>query len=106
MILELRARFDEEANLEWKNILEDAGVKVFIGVPDMKVHAKLCLIKKRRANHTVHYGFVSTGNLNEKTSLVYADHCLLTSDTHIMADVNRDVYLPGKSKKYSAVKSL
>ena len=89
VILELRARFDEEANLEWKNILEDAGVKVFIGVPDMKVHAKLCLIKKRRANHTVHYGFVSTGNLNEKTSLVYADHCLLTSDTHIMADVNR-----------------
>ena len=47
VILELRARFDEEANLEWKEILEDAGVKVFIGLPNMKVHAKLCLIKKR-----------------------------------------------------------
>jgi len=88
-ILELRARFDEEANLEWKEILEDAGVKVFIGVPNLKVHAKLCLIKKRSNNHTIHYGFVSTGNLNEKTSLVYGDHCLLTSDRHIMADVNR-----------------
>lgn len=47
IILELRARFDEEANLEWKEILEDAGVKVFIGIPNMKVHAKICLIKKK-----------------------------------------------------------
>ncbi|MEP7252770.1 MAG: polyphosphate kinase 1 [Ginsengibacter sp.] len=89
VILELSARFDEEANLEWKEVLEEAGVKVFIGVPNMKVHGKLCLIKKRSKNHTVHYGFVSTGNLNEKTARVYGDHCLLTSDRHIMADVNR-----------------
>jgi polyphosphate kinase len=89
VILELRARFDEEANIEWKETLEEAGVKVFIGLPNMKVHAKLCLIKKRVNNHTVHYGFVSTGNLNEKTSQVYSDHCLLTSDRNIMADINR-----------------
>ena len=89
VVLELRARFDEEANLEWKEILEDAGVKVFIGIPNMKVHAKICLIKKRINNHTFHYGFVSTGNLNEKTSTLYGDHCLLTSDRNIMADVNR-----------------
>jgi polyphosphate kinase len=88
-VLELRARFDEEANLEWKEELEDAGVKVFIGVPNMKVHAKICLIKKRVNNHTVHYGFVSTGNLNERTARVYSDSCLLTSDRNIMADVNR-----------------
>ena len=88
-MLELKARFDEEANLEWKNELEEAGVKVLIGVPDLKVHAKLCLIKKRVNNVTTHYGFVSTGNLNEKTALVYSDHCLLTSDRNIMADVNR-----------------
>ena len=94
VILELRARFDEEANLEWKEILEEAGVKVFIGLPNLKVHAKLCLIKKRVNNHTIHYGFVSTGNLNEKTSLVYGDHCLLTSDRNIMADVNRMFNLP------------
>jgi polyphosphate kinase len=88
-VLELRARFDEEANLEWKEELEEAGVKVLIGVPDMKIHAKLCLIKKIRNNHTIHYGFVSTGNLNEKTATIYGDHCLLTADRNIMADVNR-----------------
>lgn len=89
VMLELRARFDEEANLEWKERLEEEGVKVLIGIPNMKVHAKICLIKKRHNNHTVHYGFVSTGNLNERTSHVYGDHCLLTSDRFIMADVNR-----------------
>ena len=89
VILELRARFDEEANLEWKKILEDAGVKVFTGLPGMKVHAKLCLIKKKIHKHTVLYGFISTGNPNEKTGAVYADHCLLTSDKKIMHDTNR-----------------
>lgn len=89
VVLELRARFDEEANLEWKDELEEAGVKVLLGVPNMKVHAKICLIKKRVKNHTIHYGFVSTGNLNEQTAKVYGDTCLLTSDRNIMADVNR-----------------
>jgi polyphosphate kinase len=89
VVLELRARFDEEANLEWKERLEEAGVKVLLGVPNLKIHAKICLIKKRINNQTIHFGFVSTGNLNEQTARVYGDHCLLTSDRHIMADVNR-----------------
>lgn len=89
VVLEIRARFDEEANLEWKREMEEAGVKVLLGVPEYKVHAKLCLIKKRVNNVTTHFGFVSTGNLNEKTALAYSDHCLLTSDRNIMADVNR-----------------
>ena len=89
VIIELRARFDEEANLEWKDKLEESGVKVFIGVPNLKIHAKICLIKKKINNRTIHFGFVSTGNLNEKTAAVYGDHCLLTSDRNIMADVNR-----------------
>ncbi len=88
-VLELRARFDEEANLEWKKELEEAGAKVLIGVPDMKVHAKICLIKKVSKNETIYYGFVSTGNLNESTARFYGDHCLLTSNRNIMADVNR-----------------
>ena len=88
-VLELRARFDEEANLEWKEELEEAGVKVLLGVHNLKVHAKICLIKKIINNRTIHYGFVSTGNLNERTAQVYGDHCLLTSDRNIMADVNR-----------------
>ncbi len=89
IMLELRARFDEEANLEWKERLEDEGVKVLIGIPNVKVHAKICLIRKRVNDRIIHYGFVSTGNLNESNAKVYADHCLLTSNKAIMADVNR-----------------
>jgi polyphosphate kinase len=89
VLLELRARFDEEANLEWKVRLEEEGARVLIGVPDMKIHAKICLIKKRVNEKTVQYGFVSTGNLNERTARIYADHCLLTSNKEIMTDINR-----------------
>jgi len=89
VMLELRARFDEEANLAWKERLEEEGVKVLIGIPNMKVHAKICLIRKRLNNRIIHYGFVSTGNLNESTARVYADHCLFTSNRTIMSDVNK-----------------
>ncbi len=89
VVLELRARFDEEANLAWKMILEDEGAQVFIGQPDMKVHAKLCLIRKREFNKTKVYGFVSTGNFNEGTAQYYTDHCLLTTNKAILADVGR-----------------
>jgi polyphosphate kinase len=89
VFLELRARFDEEANIEWKEILEDAGVKVLVGIPNIKVHAKLCIIKRKHNNQSSYYGFVSTGNLNEKTSNTYGDHCLLTANNSIMADINR-----------------
>jgi polyphosphate kinase len=89
VMLELRARFDEEANLFWKGRLEEEGVKVLIGVDNMKVHAKICIIKKRVANQVFQYGFVSTGNLNEQTARVYGDHCLLTSNRHVMSDINR-----------------
>lgn len=89
VMLELRARFDEEANLEWKSRLEEEGARVLVGMPNMKVHAKLCMIRKRVGNKFVSYGFVSTGNLNEKTAMAYGDHCLITSDTRIMSDVNK-----------------
>jgi polyphosphate kinase len=89
VMLELRARFDEEANLAWKERLEDEGVKVLIGIPNMKVHAKICVIRKRVADNIVQYGFVSTGNLNEDNAKVYADHCLLTYNPNIMAHVKR-----------------
>ncbi len=89
VMLELRARFEEEANLEWKEKLEEEGVKVFVGIPHLKVHAKLCAIKKRVGKKTIQYGFVSTGNLNESTAKVYSDHCLLTSNRNVMADVSR-----------------
>ncbi len=89
VMLELRARFDEEANLDWKKKLEEEGIIVLIGVHNTKVHAKLCIIKKRLKTKTIQYGFVSTGNLNEDTARVYADHCLLTANRKVMADINR-----------------
>ena len=89
VVIELKARFDEEANLMWKKRLEEEGVKVYIGLPEMKIHAKICVIKRREFNRTTQFGFVSTGNLNESTAKVYADHCLLTSNRQIMADINR-----------------
>lgn len=89
VVIELRARFDEEANLMWKSRLEEEGVRVFLGIPDMKVHAKICLIRKREFNQTKVYGFISTGNFNEGTAQYYSDHCLLTANKNIIADIGR-----------------
>ena len=89
VVLELRARFDEEANMMWKVRLEEEGVKVLFGLPSLKVHTKLCVIKKREFNLTTQYGFISTGNFNENTAQYYGDHCLLTTNRNIIADINR-----------------
>ncbi len=100
VILELRARFDEEANMRWKEHLEEEGVNVVLGIPNMKVHAKICLIKKRTFNKIKEYGFVSTGNLNENTATYYGDHCLLTTNKNIIADLNRVFnYLENPARK-------
>ena len=105
VMLELRARFDEENNLKWKEILEQEGVKVLVGIPDKKVHAKLCVIKKRAHNKTIQYGFVSTGNFNEKTAKIYGDHLLMTSDRGIMADINK-VFTVLRKPKHDVVSEL
>lgn len=89
VILELKARFDEEANLQWKTILEEEGIQVFVGVPEKKVHAKLCLIKKREFNKTISYGFISTGNFHEGTAGLYGDHLLMTTRPNIVQDIQR-----------------
>ena len=89
VFLELKARFDEEANLEWKTVMEEEGINVLVGVPNKKVHAKLCIVQKKLGTRLVKYGFISTGNLNEKTARVYADHCLLTASAAIMNEANR-----------------
>ncbi|MCF8449922.1 MAG: polyphosphate kinase 1 [Taibaiella sp.] len=106
VVLELRARFDEEANMRWKAQLEEEGVKVVLGIPNMKVHAKICVIKKREFNRTKQYGFVSTGNLNENTATYYGDHTLLTTDRAIIADLNRVFdYIEQPLKKAAALKA-
>jgi polyphosphate kinase len=109
VVLEVRARFDEEANLRWKAILEEEGVQVVVGQPNLKIHAKLCVITKRVGKALKHYGFVSTGNLNESTAKVYGDHCLLTADRRIMSDAIRVFdYLekPSRADRLKACKTL
>ena len=106
VVLELRARFDEEANMRWKEQLEEEGVKVVLGIHNMKVHAKICVIKKREFNRTKQYGFVSTGNLNENTARFYGDHCLLTTNRAILADINRIFdFLESPVKKLASLKN-
>lgn len=108
--IELKARFDEEANLAWKVLLEEEGVKVVVGFPDRKIHAKLCVIKKRSGSKTKEYAFISTGNFNENTSSYYSDHCLLTSNRKIVADVKRIFsfleYPKKKASQVNRVKTL
>src|SRR5690606_19687692 len=89
VMLELRARFDETRNLEWKERFETEGVKVVVGIPNKKAHAKLCIIRKRVQDKTIQYGFVSTGNFNEKTAKAYGDYCIMTSKKSVMTDINR-----------------
>ncbi len=86
-VVELQARFDEEANIHWGNKLLDEGVKVIYGVPGLKVHSKLCLITRVKDEVTQRYAAVGTGNFNEDTASVYTDHLLLTSDKKITNEV-------------------
>nr|WP_315399534.1 polyphosphate kinase 1 [uncultured Sphingobacterium sp.] len=102
VMLELQARFDEENNLFWKEKLELEGIWVLTGVPNKKVHAKLCIIKKRVGAKTIQYGFVSTGNINEKTAKLYGDYCLLTSNRSVMADINKVFHFLKKPKSNPA----
>jgi polyphosphate kinase len=71
VVVELRARFDEVANIDWANILTDAGVKVVFGVPSLKIHSKLCLITRHENGEAVRYAHIGTGNFNEKTAKIY-----------------------------------
>lgn len=103
VMLELRARFHEEANLYWKTVLEDEGIKVLLGITDMKIHAKMCVIRKKLDNKFIKYGFISTGNLNENTAQIYTDFCLLTSNTAILDDVERIFKYIEKPKEHEQI---
>lgn len=107
IIIELRARFDEENNLLWTERMQLEGVNVLHGIPNKKVHAKLCIIKKRVNQKTIQYGFVSTGNFNEKTAKIYSDNLLMTSNRAVMADINKifNVFKNPKKDIHQALKN-
>jgi polyphosphate kinase len=86
-VVELQARFDEEANILWGNKLMEAGVKVIYGVPGLKVHAKLLLITRVKNDVPQRYAAIGTGNFNEDTARIYTDNLLLTTDIKITNEV-------------------
>ncbi len=100
-IVELKARFDEEANIGWAQQLEDAGIHVAYGVVGLKTHAKLCLAVRREGRGIRRYAHIGTGNYNRETAAIYEDLGLFTADPEITADVS-DVFnlLTGYSRQH------
>ncbi len=80
VLVELKARFDEENNIEWSRLLEEAGCHVIYGIDGLKVHSKLCLITIKNNDHIEYITQIGTGNYNEKTSCIYTDLSLMTSN--------------------------
>nr|NQU89227.1 polyphosphate kinase 1 [Bacteroidota bacterium] len=89
VFLELQARFDEEANIHWAELLQKNGVKILPTIPGLKIHSKLILIRRKENQENVYYANISTGNFNESTARVYADDSLLTSNQDIATDVSK-----------------
>lgn len=86
-IVELRARFDEAANIDWAKRLTEAGVHVIFGIPGLKVHSKLILINRQEGSQLRRYGHIGTGNFNEKTARIYTDLSLITADREITEEM-------------------
>lgn len=91
VVVELQARFDEEANIEWSKILTEAGVQVIFGAPGLKIHSKLLLISRREGEEITRYAHIGTGNFHEKTARIYTDFSLLTADQELTNEV-RNVF--------------
>ncbi len=89
VIIELQARFDEEANIYWSRQLEEAGANVYFGIPNLKVHSKLAYISRQEDKKITNYSCVSTGNFHEGNAAVYSDLILFTSDKRITSEVKR-----------------
>jgi polyphosphate kinase len=89
VFIEVKARFDEEANLEWGEKLEKAGVTVHYSFPGVKVHSKLAIIRRQKDEEIRLYAYLGTGNFHEETSKIYSDFGLFTTDTQLTNEIAR-----------------
>jgi polyphosphate kinase len=89
VIIELQARFDEKANIYWSQKLEEAGVKILLGIPGLKIHCKLLLITAKSNKKNILYSAISTGNFHEGNANVYTDVSLLTANKKITNEVSK-----------------
>lgn len=87
--IELRARFDEEANIHYAEEMKKEGVNLHFGVPGLKVHSKMCVIEREEGGKLKRYGFISTGNFNESTAKIYTDYTLFTYNQAILKELNK-----------------
>ncbi len=87
VFVELKARFDEEANLKWANEMTKAGISIIYSIPKLKVHAKLALVIRKKGSKHGDQAYLGTGNFNEKTARLYCDHGLFTADPDLLREV-------------------
>lgn len=83
VVVELRARFDEEANIGWSKTMTEAGIRVVLGSPSFKIHSKLCVVSREESGELIHYAHFGTGNFNEKTAKIYTDFSLFTRNQEL-----------------------
>ncbi|BDT67791.1 polyphosphate kinase [Comamonadaceae bacterium OS-1] len=99
VVVELKARFDEEANINWAEMLESIGAQVVYGVVGLKTHAKMLLVTRREGRQLRRYGHLSTGNYNPRTARLYTDISYLTADAALTADMDQVfLHIAGQSK--------
>ena len=106
VVMELQARFDEEANIYWAKRMEEEGVRVIYGVPGLKVHCKLLVVSRHEKGKLKHYINIGTGNYHEDTARQYCDHSLFTADQRIAAEAYRVFRFLEEKKKPSKFEHL
>ena len=106
VLVELKARFDEEQNIEYTDLLQREGVKVIYAIEDLKVHSKIVLVERRESSGVRGYAYIGTGNFNEDTARIYGDFGLLTSHKGIVEDVRNVFQFLSNSHKQFKYKHL
>jgi len=89
VIIELKARFDEANNLEWAQLMKQAGVRIIYSITSLKVHAKIALVKTKKGDQITCTGMLATGNFNEQTARFYTDHILFTANPKLMQEMEK-----------------